>query len=188
MTTSAPPRLVDRESELARLQRLLATVRDGSAALLIHGEPGIGKSALLEHLVASASTFQVVRAFGVEGEVDLPYAGLQQLCRSMLDAISILPEPQRDALRVAFGLSPGEAPDRYIVGLATLSLMSEVAATKPLLCVVDDAQWLDPRRRKPWHSSRGASMPTWSGSSFRAARDWTSSKVSQNWNSAASIR
>src|SRR3954447_23360184 len=135
--------LVGRESELKRLEGLLAKARDGSAALLVHGEAGIGKSALLEHLIASASEFQVVRAVGVEGEVDLPYAGLHQLCRSMLDAISVLPDPQRDALRVAFWLSPGEAPDRCIVGLAALGLMSEVAEKTPLLCVVDDAQWLD---------------------------------------------
>ena len=112
--------------------------------MLVRGEPGVGKSALLGHLIASASGFQVVRAVGVEGEVDLPYAGLQQLCRSMLDTISVLPEPQRDALGVAFGLSQGDVPDRYIIGLAALGLMSEVSATNPLLCVIDDAQWLDP--------------------------------------------
>ena len=144
-TSSGLRTLVGRERELASLQALLATVRGGSSgALLVHGEPGVGKSALLEQLIASASGFQVVRAVGVEGEVDLPYAGLHQLCRSMLDAIGVLPEPQRDALRVAFGLSAGEAPDRYLVGLAALSLMSEVAGTEPLLCVVDDVQWLDP--------------------------------------------
>ncbi len=104
----------------------------------------MGKSALLEQLIASASGFQVVRADGVEGEVDLPYAGLQRLCRSMADAVSALPQPQSDALRVAFGLASGKAPDRYMVGLATLGLMSEVAAAHPLLCVVDDAHWLDP--------------------------------------------
>jgi DNA-binding CsgD family transcriptional regulator len=137
--------LVGREQELARLQELLATVRGGaSASLLVRGEPGVGKSALLEQLIVSASVFQVVRAVGVEGEVDLPYAGLQQLCRSMLPAIDDLPQPQADALRVAFGVAAGKAPDRYLVGLAVLSLMSEVAAAEPLLCVVDDAHWLDP--------------------------------------------
>jgi tetratricopeptide (TPR) repeat protein len=145
LTASGLRPLVGRDSELARLKGLLATVRDGgSAAVLVRGEPGIGKSALLEHLIAMASGFQVVRAIGVEGEIDLPYAGLHQLCRSMLDKIDILPEPQRDALRVAFALTPGEVPDRYIVGLAALSLMSEAAAIDPLLCVADDAQWLDP--------------------------------------------
>jgi DNA-binding CsgD family transcriptional regulator len=136
---------VGRDGELAQLAALLATVQDGgSAALVLRGEPGVGKSALLEVLIGSASGFQVVRAMGVEGEVDLPYAGLHQLCRTMTDAIGALPQPQCDALRVAFGLSSGEAPDRYLVGLATLSLMSEVAAAQPVLCVVDDAQWLDP--------------------------------------------
>ena len=136
---------VGRETELARLAELLATVRDGqSAAMLLRGEPGVGKSALLEQLVGLAAGFQVVRAVGVEGEVDLPYAGLHQLCRSMLDTIGALPEPQSEALRVSFGLSAGDAADRYLVGLAVLTLMSEIAATQPLLCVVDDAQWLDP--------------------------------------------
>ena len=103
----------------------------------------MGKSALLEQLVAAASQFQVVRAEGVEGEVDLPYAVLQRLCRSMSDAIGALPQPQSDALRVAFGLSSGGVPDRYLVGLAALGLLSEVAETQPVLCVVDDAQWVD---------------------------------------------
>jgi AAA ATPase domain len=138
-------KLVGREHELARLDELLTTVRRGaSASLLVRGEPGVGKSALLEQLIESDSGFHVVRAVGVEGEVDLPYAGLQQLCRSMLGAVDDLPGPQSDALRVAFGLAAGDAPDRYLVGLAVLSLMSEVAAAEPLLCVVDDAHWLDP--------------------------------------------
>ena len=136
--------LVGRERELATLEQLLETVRSGgSGTLLVNGDPGIGKSALLERLINSASDFRVVRALGVEGEVDLPYAGLQQLCRSMLDTVDLLPAPQRDALHVAFGLSAGDASDRYLVGLAILTLFSEAAATEPLLCVVDDAQWLD---------------------------------------------
>src|SRR5262245_44776558 len=148
--TSAAPRrmLVGRKQERAKLEDLLSTVRGGaSASLLMLGEPGVGKSALLDELVASATGFQIARAVGVEGEVDLPYAGLQQLCRSILDAIADLPPPQRDALRVAFGLASGEPPDRYLVGLAVLSLVSEVAATQPLLCLVDDAYWLDPASR-----------------------------------------
>ena len=144
-TSSGVRLLVGRDAELERLGELLAAVAaGGSAALVVRGEPGVGKSALLEQLLASASGFQVVRADGVEGEVDLPYAGLQQLCRSMAEAVSALPQPQSDALRVAFGLSAGDAPDRYLVGLAALSLLSEVAGTEPVLCVVDDAQWLDP--------------------------------------------
>ncbi len=109
----------------------------------MHGEPGIGKSALLERLVDSASEFLTIRAVGVEGEVDLPYAGLQQLCRTLLHGIESLPPPQRHALEVAFGLISGDASDRYLVGLAVLSLLSEAATTRPLLCIVDDAQWLD---------------------------------------------
>ena len=136
--------LVGRERELATLEQLLDTVRHGgSGTLLVDGDPGIGKSALLERLLDSASGFRVVRAVGVEGEIDLPYAGLQQLCRSMLGTIDLLPPPQRQALHVAFGLSAGEASDRFLVGLAALSLLSEAAATQPLLCVIDDAQWLD---------------------------------------------
>lgn len=141
---SASRPLVGREREVAKLQELLTSVRSGgSVALLVCGEPGVGKSALLEHLVASATDFQVVKAAGVEGEVDLPYAGLHQLCRSMTETIGVLPQPQRDALHVAFGLTGGDPTNRYLVGLAALSLMSEVARTRPLLCVVDDAQWLD---------------------------------------------
>ena len=136
--------LVGRERELETLEQLLGAVRGGgSGTLFVYGDPGIGKSALLERLIGSSAGFRVVQAVGVQGEVDLPYAGLQQLCRSMLDTIDVLPAPQRQALQVAFGLSSGEAPDRYLIGLAVLSLLSETAATQPLLCVVDDAQWLD---------------------------------------------
>jgi DNA-binding CsgD family transcriptional regulator len=136
--------LVGRERELATLEQLLQTVRSGgSGTLFVHGDPGVGKSALLDRLIGSASDFRVVRALGVEGEVDLPYAGLHQLCRSMIDTVDALPGPQREALQVAFGLSSGEASNRYLIGLAVLSLLSEVAAPQPLLCIVDDAQWLD---------------------------------------------
>ena len=136
--------LVGRDEELATLEQMLETVRSGgSGTLFVQGDPGVGKTALLQWLIRSASDFRIVRAVGVQGELDLPYAGLHQLCRSMLDTVDLLPPPQREALQVAFGLSPGEAPDRYLVGLAVLSLLSEVAAPRPLLCVVDDAQWLD---------------------------------------------
>ena len=136
--------LVGRTRELNELSDVLAAVRAGSgASLLIRGDPGIGKSALLDQMVTAASGFQVVRAVGVEGEIDLPYGALHQLCRSMTKAIDLLPQPQADALRVAFGLSTGDSPDRYLVGLAVLTLMSEVARAEPLLCLVDDAQWLD---------------------------------------------
>ena len=136
--------LVGREREFASLERLLGAVRGGgNATLFVHGEPGVGKTALVERLLAGAPDLRLLRAAGVEGEVDLPYAGLQQLCRPLADTIGVLPGPQRDALRAAFGLGPGEATNRYVVGLAVLSLMSEAAAGRPLLCVVDDAQWLD---------------------------------------------
>jgi DNA-binding CsgD family transcriptional regulator len=141
--------LVGRERELATLRQLLEAVRSGgSGALFVHGDPGIGKTALLERLVEGVSGFRIVRALGVEGELELPYAGLHQLLRSTGDALDSLPAPQREALRLAFGLDTGEPPDRYLVGLAALTLMSDFAAVRPILCVVDDAQWLDVETRQ----------------------------------------
>jgi DNA-binding CsgD family transcriptional regulator len=126
------------------LDGLLADVRAGrSRVLAVRGEPGIGKSALLGYAADTASDFRVARAEGVESEMELPFAALQQLCGRMLDRLDQLPAPQRDALGVAFGLRTGSAPDRFLVGLAVLGLLSEVAADQPLLCLVDDAQWLD---------------------------------------------
>jgi DNA-binding CsgD family transcriptional regulator len=136
--------LLDRHAERDLVDGLLAVVRDGrSSVLVVHGAPGIGKSALLDYAIDSASGFRVVRAEGVESEIELPFAALQQLCAPMLDRLERLPGPQRDALRVAFGLSAGHPPDRFLVALAVLSLLSEVAEERPLLVVVDDAQWLD---------------------------------------------
>jgi DNA-binding CsgD family transcriptional regulator len=133
-----------RRSECAVFDRLLDALRTGeSAALVVRGEPGTGKTALLEYAVESASDLRVARAAGVESEMELAFAGLQQLCAPMLDRLECLPDPQRDALGTAFGLSAGAAPDRFLVGLAALNLLSEVAGDKPVLCVVDDAQWLD---------------------------------------------
>jgi DNA-binding CsgD family transcriptional regulator len=111
--------------------------------LVLRGEAGVGKSALLEHLVANASECRIARAAGVESEMELAFAGLHQLCAPMLSQLEHLPGPQRDALGTAFGLSAGMAADRFLVGLAVLSLLSEVAEDRPLICVVDDAQWLD---------------------------------------------
>jgi DNA-binding CsgD family transcriptional regulator len=111
--------------------------------LVVRGESGIGKTALLDYASDSAFGFRVVRAAGVESEMELPFAVLQQLCASMLDRLEALPGPQRDALRVAFGLSAGQPPDRFLVALAVLSLLSEAAEERPLLVLVDDAQWLD---------------------------------------------
>jgi len=133
-----------RASECALLDDLVAAVRRGeSRSLVLRGEAGIGKTALLECLVESAADLTVVRAVGVESDVELAFASLHQLCRPMLGRLERLPAPQRDALQVVFGLSPGPAPGRFVVGLAVLSLLSEAAETRPLLCVVDDAQWLD---------------------------------------------
>ena len=137
-------RFLNRKSECAELDRLLETVRAGkSSVLVVRGEPGVGKTALLDHAVKSATGFRVLRAVGVESEVDLAFAGLQQLCGPLLDGLERLPEPQQEALSVAFGLSAGEAPGRFVVGLAALSLLSANAEGEPLLCVIDDAQWLD---------------------------------------------
>jgi DNA-binding CsgD family transcriptional regulator len=136
--------LVGRSSERATLDQLMEMVRAGGGqALLLCGEPGIGKTALLEYLVESAADLTVVRAAAVESEMELPFASLHQLCATMLDRLPGLPRPQRQALEIVFGVSAGAAPDRLLVGLAVLSLFSEVAEERPLLCVVDDAQWLD---------------------------------------------
>jgi DNA-binding CsgD family transcriptional regulator len=136
--------LVGRDRERAVLGRLLGAGRGGEGGVLVvHGEAGVGKTALLEWTIGEAREFRILRTIGVEGEMELPYAALQQLCAPMLDRSQHLPDPQRDALAVAFGLSAGEAPTPFLVGLAVLGLLSEVAEEQPLLCVVDDAQWLD---------------------------------------------
>jgi DNA-binding CsgD family transcriptional regulator len=123
---------------------LLAEVRAGrSRVLVLRGEPGIGKTALLGYAVDTAPDFQLARAEGVESEMELPFAALHQLCGPMLGRLDALPGPQREALGVAFGLCSGSAADRFLVGVAVLGLLSEVAAGQPLLCRVDDAQWLD---------------------------------------------
>jgi DNA-binding CsgD family transcriptional regulator len=143
---SAPGELMlrGRRDECAALDALLTGVRAGrSGVLVLRGEAGIGKTALLRYLTESASDLTVARAVGVESEMELPFAGLQQLSGPMLDRLPRLPAPQREALEIVFALSAGPAPDRFLVGLGVLSLFSEVAEDGPLLCVVDDAQWLD---------------------------------------------
>jgi DNA-binding CsgD family transcriptional regulator/tetratricopeptide (TPR) repeat protein len=126
------------------LGRLLQAARSGaSEVLVLRGAPGIGKSALLAYAIESASGFRSVRASGVESEMELPFAGLHQLCAPLLDRLEYLPGPQRAALETAFGLADGVPPNRFLVGLAVLSLLSDAAGTQPLLCVIDDAQWLD---------------------------------------------
>jgi DNA-binding CsgD family transcriptional regulator/tetratricopeptide (TPR) repeat protein len=133
-----------RGRECETLDRLLYAVRAGeSRALVVRGEAGVGKTALLDYLLEQARGCRVARASGVQSEMELPFAGLQQLCAPMLDRLGRLPGPQRNALRIAFGLVAGDAPDRFFVGLAVLSLLSDVAEGGPLVCVVDDAQWLD---------------------------------------------
>jgi hypothetical protein len=144
VTTGPGERLLGRRVECGVLDRLLVAAREGhGGALVVHGQPGVGKTALLDFAIASADGFRVAWAVGVESEMELPFSALQQLCGPMLDRLDVLPSPQRTGLRVAFGLNEGERPDRFLVGLAVLSLLSEVAARQPLLCVVDDAQWLD---------------------------------------------
>src|SRR4030088_3398534 len=144
VTEGAAEGLHGRRSEREALGRLLEAVRGGqSGVLVVSGEPGIGKTALGQAGVESASGFRVMRAVGVESEMELAFAALQQLCAPMLDRLDRLPGPQQDALGVAVGLRAGNAPDRFLVGLAVLSLLAEVAEEQPLLCVVDDAQWLD---------------------------------------------
>ena len=136
--------LLGRLPERAALSQLLDSARAGrSGVLVMRGEPGVGKTALLDWAIESAAGLRMARVAGVESEMELAFAALQQLCAPMLDKLEGLPDPQRDALGVAFGLTTGAAPDRFLVGLAVLSLLSEVAEQQPLLCVVDDAQWLD---------------------------------------------
>src|SRR5580700_10506911 len=136
--------LTGRISERAVLDRLVADVRAGEGrALVVRGEPGVGKTALLDYLAGQASGCLVARAAGVQSEMELAFAGLHQLCAPMLDHAESLPGPQREALQPAFGLSVGPVPDRFLVGLAVLGLLSETAGERPLVCVVDDQQWLD---------------------------------------------
>jgi DNA-binding CsgD family transcriptional regulator len=136
--------LLDRVSERDVLERLVAGVRAGqSRVLVLRGEAGVGKTALLRHLTDAADGCRIARAAGIESEMELPFAGLHALCAPMLGRLRHLPTPQRDALSTAFGLSAGSTPDRFLVGLAVLSLLADAAEEQPLVCIVDDAQWLD---------------------------------------------
>jgi DNA-binding CsgD family transcriptional regulator len=145
MPSDIPQRgLLGRRSESTTLDRLLDAVRAGeSRALVIRGDPGVGKTALLEYVAERATGCRVAQAAGVQAEMELAFAGLHQLCAPMLDRLERLPGPQRNALGSAFGLAAGHAPDRFLVGLAVLSLLAEVSEERPLVCLVDDAQWLD---------------------------------------------
>jgi DNA-binding CsgD family transcriptional regulator len=136
--------LVGRQRERAVVDRLLDSARDGrGAVVVVHGDPGFGKTALLEYAVEAGHDFRLVRTSGAEGEMELDYAAMQRLCSPLLEFIERLPGPQRDALSVAFGLRGGKAPSPFLVGLAVLGLLSEAAEQRPVLCLVDDAQWLD---------------------------------------------
>jgi DNA-binding CsgD family transcriptional regulator len=136
--------LAGRIAERARLDRLLAAAQTGrSAALVVRGEPGIGKTALLAYTAERARGCRVLRAAGVESEMELPFAALEQLCAPLLGGLERLPPPQRDAIGTAFGLGSGARPDRFLVGLALLSLLSDAGEAQPLICLIDDAQWLD---------------------------------------------
>jgi hypothetical protein len=136
--------LRDRQDERAALDGLLQRARAGQGGVLVvRGEAGIGKTALLDYAIESAPDLRMLRAVGVESEAELAFAALHQLCAPLLDRLERLPGPQRNALQTTFGLSAGAAPDRFLVGLAVLGLLSEAAEERPLLCVVDDAQWLD---------------------------------------------
>ena len=139
-----PEGLYGRGSECSRLDDLLAALRGGeSRTLVMHGEAGIGKTALLDYAVSAAAGLRVLRATGVESDMELPFASLQQLCAPLLGTVDQLPAPQHGALEIAFGRAAGPAPDRFLVGLAVLTLLCRAAEERPVLCVVDDAQWLD---------------------------------------------
>jgi DNA-binding CsgD family transcriptional regulator len=138
------PALRGRDAECSRLEDVLGKLRAGqSTVLVVRGEAGIGKTALLEYIVERADGCQVVRALGVEAEMELPFAAIHQLCTPLLGGLERLPPPQRHAAATAFGLSSGPTPDRFLVGLAVLSLLSDAAEADGLICVIDDAQWLD---------------------------------------------
>src|SRR6476469_1755741 len=133
-----------RNEQCRLIDALIAEARSGrSRVMVLRGEPGIGKSALMQYAAETGPDFHVARADGVESEMELPYAAVHQLCRPMLDHLDRLPEPQAAALRIAFGLRAGPPPDRFLVSLAVLSLLSGQAESQPLLCLIDDAQWLD---------------------------------------------
>jgi DNA-binding CsgD family transcriptional regulator len=145
MPSDIPQRgLLGRRNECATLDRLLEVVRAGeSRALVIRGDPGVGKTALLGYVAERATGCRVAHVGGVQAEMELPFAGLHQLCAPMLDRLDRLPGPQRDALASAFGLAAGHAPDRFLIGLAVLSLLAEVSEERPLVCLIDDAHSLD---------------------------------------------
>src|SRR5215216_3015599 len=139
-----PPAFRGRASERQALDRLVADAHASrSGVLVIRGQAGVGKTALMRYAAERASGFRIAQVSGVESEMELPFAALHQLCAPLLDRLDALPAPQQEALRVALGVVSGAAPDRFLVGLATLTLLAEVAEQQPLLCLLDDLQWLD---------------------------------------------
>lgn len=141
--SSNGPTLHGRTDECRQLDELAAAARVQSQVLVLRGEAGVGKTALLDHVIAAADGFRVIRVVGVESDMELAFAALHQLCAPLLDQLDALPQPQREALDVAFGRGVGPTPDRFLVGLAVLSLMATASERQPLMCVIDDAQWLD---------------------------------------------
>src|SRR5262249_47689667 len=138
------PVLVDRAIEAEAIERLLAAAREGlSGVLVLRGESGIGKTALLDHAVGNAGGMQVAQVTGVESEMDLGFAGLHQLLIPFRDGVGRLPVPRGGVLGSAFGMTAGPPADRFLVGLAALTLITDLAVERPVLCVIDDAQWLD---------------------------------------------
>ena len=149
MVARRPPAFRGRARERGVLDKLLDRVHKGeSAALVVRGAPGVGKTALLQYCARQASGCRVARIAGVPSELEMPYAALHQLCGPMLGDLGALPEPQQRTLQIAFGIVAGNAPDRFLVGLAVLGLLAESASRRPLVCLVDDAQWLDEPSRQ----------------------------------------
>lgn len=149
MAAAGPTTLWGRARERQILDSALDGVRGGkSAVLVLRGEPGVGKTTLMQYLAGQASDCRVTRVTGVESELELPFAALHQLCGTVLEGLETLPEPQVRALQVAFGLAEGSVPDRFLVGLAVLGLLAEAASERPLVCLIDDAQWLDEATRQ----------------------------------------
>ena len=153
--------LVDRVGETGVLEQLLASVRDGlSGVLVLRGQAGIGKTALLDWTAGQAGDMRVVRLSGVESEMDLGFAAAHQLLVPFLGGREQLPGPQRDALGAAFGFVAGQAPDRFLVGLGALTLITGAAVQRPVLCLIDDAQWPTGCRSKCWGSWPADCSPT----------------------------
>jgi hypothetical protein len=153
---SCTPALIGRQGEGRLLGDLIDAVRGGQGrALVVRGDPGVGKTALVDHAVALAAGFEVTRATPAESEARFPFAVLHQLCAPLLGHMDGLPGPQRSALATAFGLIEGTAPDRFFVGLAALNLLAQPGVSSPRLWVVDDAQWSPRREATPGRSCSG---------------------------------